>query len=159
MSKYESLKEKILKNDKISSEKKIMLLKMLDLYITFLDDDPKEVEDEVYTVSDEVLPEEKKILYEYLNAKSKMVASNDDKSVFDNMKDKNIIIKDSYNYKYSLDEIIGLKEMVTEMQLNANIEPSFYTVFGKVLAKYLGLSSEDELKELLKEGKKKVNNK
>ena len=145
MSRYDQLRERIINNDELSHEKKIILLKVLDLYLTFgTKEESKKVEDEIYTFDGKVLSDDDRILLEY----NRLVKINLEKA------EKNPDDEDGHLFfERKVDKFAftkgeeGKKRVLNEYQLDENIVPSFCSEYYSLLEKYMKLNDISEIDE------------
>lgn len=143
---YDELYERIIKNEDISSKKKAALIRMLKFYTSFKSlQDAKEKEDKTYTVYNNVISDKDRIDLELYKIED-MYKKHE---FLEDKIDKYIDLKKEYSYlsdKMDEESYQKLKEDLTEIQIENDINPKFYSTYGNILKKY---AKEEEEKRTL----------
>lgn len=132
---YNELYEKILKNEEIPANKKAALIRMLKYYASFKSaQDAKEREDETYTIHNSKIDDKDRIYLELYKIEDLYKNDGFKKTTIDKL----INLKKEYSKLLEIKEeknIQKMKEDLTEIQIENDINPKFYSTYDSILKK------------------------
>ncbi|MBR3116341.1 MAG: hypothetical protein IKF36_00515 [Bacilli bacterium] len=145
MSKYEQLRNVIINSKELSDEKKVLLLRVLDIYLSFdSEKDAIDLENDIYFLDGVQLSDIERVTLEYsrLCKMNNIIAEqnpNDEKA------------HEFFTKKvetYSLTKDIGKKkELLNEYLLDEEKMPSFCSTYDALLEKYMNLNDIKDISE------------
>lgn len=138
MSKYEQLRDVIISNPDFSDEKKVLLLEVLDIYLTFESkEDAIELEDYIYNIDDSQMTDEERLDLEYtrLCKMNNIIAEQDPNDETAH----NFFSKKVEKYAFTKD-IVERKRLINECLLDVNVMPPFCSEYEFLLNKDLKLN-------------------